>query len=106
MASGICHTDVHAAGGDWPVKPRLSFIPGHEGVGEVVKLGPGEHDVKGGDMVGNAWLWSACGTCEFFRTGRETYCPNAEYGGYTVNGSFGEYMPRGHALLCPDPGGL
>ena len=92
VASGICHTDVHAAGGDWPVKPPRPFIPGHEGVGEVVKLGPGEHDVKVGDMVGNAWLWSACGTCEFCRTGRETYCPNAEYGGYTVNGSFGEYM--------------
>lgn len=92
MASGICHTEVHAAGGDCPVKPPLPFIPGHEGVGEVVKLGPGEHDVNVGDMVGNAWLWSACGTCEFCRTGRETYCPNAEYGGYIVNGSFGEYM--------------
>ena len=57
VASGICYTDVHAAGGDCPVKPPLPFIPGHEGVGEVLKLGPGEHDVKVGDMVGNAWLW-------------------------------------------------
>ncbi|WP_291313973.1 alcohol dehydrogenase AdhP [Corynebacterium sp. UBA2622] len=91
-ASGICHTDLHAAHGDWPVKPAPPFVPGHEGVGEVVELGPGEHTVKVGDMVGNAWLWSACGECEFCRTGRETYCPQAQYGGYTVNGSFGQYM--------------
>ncbi|APT92870.1 alcohol dehydrogenase [Corynebacterium phocae] len=92
VASGICHTDVHAACGDWPVKPEPAFIPGHEGVGEVVKLGPGEHDVKVGDMVGNAWLWSACGVCEHCLSGHETRCEKAEYGGYTVDGSFGEYM--------------
>lgn len=92
IASGVCHTDVHAADGDWPVQPAPPFIPGHEGVGEVVELGPGEHPVKVGDIVGNAWLWSACGTCEFCRTGRETMCESAEYGGYTVDGSFGEYM--------------
>lgn len=91
-ASGICHTDLHAAHGDWPVKPAPPFVPGHEGVGVVVELGPGEHSVAVGDMVGNAWLWSACGECEFCRTGRETYCAQAEYGGYTVRGSFGEYM--------------
>ena len=92
QASGICHTDLHAVEGDWPVKPEPPFVPGHEGVGEVIELGPGEHPVKVGDIVGNAWLWSACGACEYCRTGRETYCPDAEYGGYTVNGSFGEYM--------------
>ncbi len=92
QASGICHTDLHAVEGDWPVKPPLPFVPGHEGVGEVVELGPGEHAVKVGDIVGNAWLWSACGECEFCRTGRETLCNEAEYGGYTTNGSFGEYM--------------
>lgn len=91
-ASGICHTDLHAATGDWPVLPEPPFVPGHEGIGEIVELGPGDHDVQVGDIVGNAWLWSACGSCEFCRTGRETYCPNAEYGGYTQNGSFGEYM--------------
>ena len=91
-ASGVCHTDLHAAEGDWPVKPEPPFVPGHEGVGEIVELGPGDHDLKVGDMVGNVWLWSACGTCEHCRTGWETLCNDAEYGGYTVNGSFGEYM--------------
>ena len=92
LTSGVCHTDLHAAQGDWPIKPGLPFVPGHEGVGEVVKLGPGEHTVKIGDLVGNVWLWSACGVCEHCRTGWETLCNNAEYGGYTVDGSFGEYM--------------
>lgn len=91
-ASGVCHTDLHALEGDWPVKPEPPFVPGHEGVGEVVALGPGDHFVEIGDMVGNVWLWSACGDCEFCRTGRETFCPDAQYGGYTVDGSFGEYM--------------
>lgn len=91
-ASGVCHTDLHAAEGDWPVKPEPPFVPGHEGVGEVVALGPGDHDVAVGDIVGNVWLWSACGTCEHCITGWETLCNAAEYGGYTVDGSFGEYM--------------
>lgn len=38
-ASGLCHTDIHAAHGDWPVKPTPPFVPGHEGVGLVEKLG-------------------------------------------------------------------
>lgn len=92
LASGICHTDLHAAEGDWPVKPGLPFVPGHEGIGEVVAVGPGVTEAAVGDIVGNAWLWSACGTCEFCITGRETFCHQAEYGGYTMNGSFGEYM--------------
>ncbi|MFI5505489.1 alcohol dehydrogenase GroES-like protein [Corynebacterium kutscheri] len=92
IASGVCHTDLHAAEGDWPVQPKPPFIPGHEGVGEVVQLGPGEHSVALGDMVGNVWLWSACGECEHCRTGWETFCDKAEYGGYTVDGSFGQYM--------------
>jgi alcohol dehydrogenase, propanol-preferring len=62
--SGVCHTDLHAAHGDWPVKPQPPFIPGHEGYGTVVALGEGVDDLKIGDKVGNAWLWSACGRCE------------------------------------------
>lgn len=90
-ACGVCHTDLHAADGDWPVKPSLPFIPGHEGVGKVVAVGPGVRSFKEGDRVGLAWLYSACGECEWCVTGWETLCPNAQYGGYTANGAFGEY---------------
>lgn len=92
VASGVCHTDLHAAGGDWPVKPNLPIVPGHEGVGYVEKIGDGVTEVKIGDLVGNAWLGSACGSCEFCGTGWETLCESQTNGGYSTNGSFGEYM--------------
>ena len=63
--SGVCHTDLHAARGDWPVKPTPPFVPGHEGAGTVVAVGEGVTRVKVGDRVGNAWLASACGECEY-----------------------------------------
>lgn len=90
--TGVCHTDLHAAHGDWPVQPSPPFVPGHEGVGEVVAVGGAVTRVKVGDIVGNAWLWTACGECEFCESGWETLCHSQKNGGYAVNGSFGEYM--------------
>ena len=90
--SGVCHTDLHAAHGDWPVKPTLPFVPGHEGVGTVVEIGDQVTRLAVGDTVGNAWLWSACGECEYCQTGWETLCPDQVNGGYSVNGSFGTHM--------------
>ena len=67
-ACGLCHTDIHAANGDWPVKPSPPFIPGHEGVGIVTELAMGEHAVGDrthkvavGDRVAMPWLGYACG---------------------------------------------
>ena len=91
IASGVCHTDLHAAEGDWPVKPTLPFTPGHEGAGVVLALGPGVTHLKVGDRVGIAWLHSACGHCEFCLSGWETLCPEQHNSGYSVNGSFAEY---------------
>lgn len=91
VATGVCHTDLHAADGDWPAKPAPPFIPGHEGAGVVVKLGAGVTHVKEGDRVGIAWLHSACGHCEFCYSGWETLCPAQQNSGYSVNGSFAEY---------------
>lgn len=103
LTSGVCHTDLHAAEGDWPVKPNPPFIPGHEGVGVVEAIGEGVTNMKVGDKVGNAWLWSACGHCEYCRTGWETLCESQENGGYSVDGSFGEYMivDATYAALLP-----
>ncbi len=67
-------------------------MPGHEGVGTVVAVGDQVTRVRVGDTVGNAWLWSACGECEYCETGWETLCPNQKNGGYSVDGSFGQYM--------------
>ena len=104
ISSGVCHTDLHAVMGDWPVKPTPPFIPGHEGVGTVVALGEGVTTLKVGQLVGNAWLFSACGECRYCRTGWETLCEKQENAGYSVDGSFGEYMlvDATYAAIIPD----
>ncbi|MFS8369336.1 alcohol dehydrogenase AdhP [Acetobacter indonesiensis] len=91
-ACGVCHTDLHAAAGDWPKKPSLPFIPGHEGVGIVAKVGSNVTWVKEGDEVGVPWLYSACGHCEHCLGGWETLCSKQEETGYSVNGCFAEYV--------------
>jgi propanol-preferring alcohol dehydrogenase len=96
-ASGLCHTDIHAAHGDWPVKPKLPLIPGHEGVGVVESVGAGVQNVKEGDRVSIPWLGWACGVCEYCASGRETLCEQQQNTGYSVDGSYAEYA-RGSAL--------
>jgi propanol-preferring alcohol dehydrogenase len=91
-ATGVCHTDLHAAEGDWPVKPKPPFIPGHEGVGHVVAVGSGVRHIKEGDRVGVPWLYTACGHCRHCLGGWETLCEEQQNTGYSVNGSFAEYV--------------
>lgn len=92
VASGVCHTDLHAAEGDWPVKPALPFIPGHEGVGYVARVGAGVKFLREGDRVGVPWLHTACGHCEHCMTGWETLCDSQQMTGYSVNGGYAEYV--------------
>lgn len=92
QASGVCHTDLHAAEGDWPVKPKPPFIPGHEGVGFVSAVGAGVKHVKEGDRVGVPWLYTACGHCRHCLGGWETLCEEQLNTGYSVNGGFAEYV--------------
>jgi propanol-preferring alcohol dehydrogenase len=96
-STGVCHTDLHAVEGDWPIKPKPPFIPGHEGVGYVAAAGRDVKHVKEGDLVGTPWLHSACGQCEHCLAGWETLCEQQQNGGYSVNGSFAEY-----AIADPD----
>lgn len=90
-ASGLCHTDIHAAHGDWPVKPALPFVPGHEGVGIVTASGPGVTRVREGDRVALPWLGYACGECKYCTTGWETLCERQRNTGYSIDGGFAEY---------------
>jgi propanol-preferring alcohol dehydrogenase len=105
-ACGVCHTDLHAAKGDWPVKPTPPFTPGHEGIGLVAAVGAGVTIVKAGDRVGVPWLYSACGHCEYCLTAWETVCAKAEFGGYTKNGGFAEYIIADPNYVAHIPTGL
>jgi propanol-preferring alcohol dehydrogenase len=105
-ACGVCHTDLHAATGDWPLKPKLPFIPGHEAIGIVVGLGAGVTIVKEGERVGVPWLYSACGHCEYCLSAWETVCEKAEFGGYTQNGGFAEYILADPNYVAHIPKGL
>ncbi|MFJ9500421.1 alcohol dehydrogenase AdhP [Brevibacillus centrosporus] len=103
---GVCHTDLHAAHGDWPVKPKLPLIPGHEGVGVVEKLGEGVTSLKLGDRVGIPWLFSACGECDYCLTGWETLCQQQQNGGYSVDGAYAEYCVAPAAYVARIPNEL
>ena len=105
-ACGVCHTDLHAANGDWAVKPSLPFIPGHEGIGIVVALGAGVTAVQLGERVGVPWLYSACGHCEHCLAAWETVCAEAQFGGYTKNGGFAEYILADPLYVAHIPAGL
>jgi propanol-preferring alcohol dehydrogenase len=103
VASGVCHTDLHAADGDWPVKPTLPFVPGHEGAGVVAAIGSAVTHVKEGDPVGVAWLHDACGACEYCVTGWETLCAAQHNSGYGVDGAFAEYAIGSAAYVARLP---
>jgi propanol-preferring alcohol dehydrogenase len=102
-ACGVCHTDLHAASGDWPVKPVPPFIPGHEAAGVVAALGPGVTEFRLGDAVGVAWLHDACLRCEYCETGWETLCEHQHNTGYSVNGGFAEYVIASAAFAARLP---
>jgi len=105
-ASGLCHTDIHAAHGDWPVKPSPPFVPGHEGVGRVVELGSGVTEVAVGDRVAMPWLGYACGTCEHCVSGWETLCLEQKNMGYSIDGGWGEYAVAYGRYVVPVPDGV
>jgi propanol-preferring alcohol dehydrogenase len=105
-AAGLCHTDIHAANGDWPVKPSPPFVPGHESVGLVVELGPGVTEHALGDRVAMPWLGYACGNCDYCVSGRETLCLSQENMGYSIDGGFGEFATAYARYSVKVPAGI
>ena len=105
-ATGLCHTDIHAAHGDWPVKPSPPFIPGHEGVGIVEELASGVTEVGVGERVALPWLGYACGTCDYCVSGWETLCLEQKNMGYSIDGGFGEYATAYARYVVKVPDGV
>jgi alcohol dehydrogenase, propanol-preferring len=106
QASGLCHTDIHAANGDWPVKPTPPFVPGHEGVGPVYAVGDGVRNVKIGDVVAVPWLGYACGECKHCLTGWETLCLKQQNSGYSIDGCYAEYFLADARFAAKVPAGI
>lgn len=104
--SGLCHTDIHAARGDWPVKPTPPFVPGHEGVGIIEVLGDGVADRTVGERVALPWLGHACGHCHYCVTGWETLCEEQQNTGYSIDGTFAEYAVADAKYVVPVPDGV
>jgi propanol-preferring alcohol dehydrogenase len=102
---GLCHTDIHAARGEWPVKPSPPFVPGHEGVGVIERVGDGAtYGLEPGMRVALPWLGYACGVCRYCNSGRETLCLEQRNMGYALDGGFAEYALgyARHVVRVPD----
>jgi propanol-preferring alcohol dehydrogenase len=105
-ASGICHTDIHTARGEWTHKPPLPLVLGHEAVGVVSRVGQGVKRVKEGDRVAVPWLHSACGCCRFCAGGWETLCESQQNTGFSVPGGYAEYVKADARYVGHVPYGL
>ena len=89
--SGVCHTDLHAWKGDWPLPTKLPLVGGHEGAGVVVAKGENVMNFEIGDLAGIKWLNGSCMACELCEQGHESNCLHADLSGYTHDGSFQQY---------------
>src|SRR5436190_1546563 len=87
VASGLCHTDLHARDGYFPNLP-YPIVCGHEGAGIVEDVGAVVTDLTPGDPVVISFPY--CGECEPCEAGRISYCSNArglKSGGRRADGS-------------------
>lgn len=103
--SGVCHTDLHAMKGDWPLATKMPLVGGHEGAGVVVAKGELVTEVEVGDHAGIKWLNGSCLACSFCMQADEPLCPHALLSGYTVDGSFQQYAIAKAAHVAKIPKG-
>ena len=101
-ACGVCHTELDEIEGR-TAPPDLPVIPGHQVIGRVKQTGPGANRLRVGDRVGVAWIYSACGECDYCRAGQENLCPDFRATGRDADGGYAQYMtvPEVYALRIP-----
>ncbi|MBI1213743.1 MAG: zinc-binding alcohol dehydrogenase family protein [Alphaproteobacteria bacterium] len=99
---GVCHTELDEIEGRTP-PPKLSAILGHQVVGHVASLGERVEGFRIDDRVGVAWIHSACGQCDFCKSGRENLCLDFRATGRDVPGGYAEYMTVPAAFAYPIP---
>ncbi|KAF8842396.1 GroES-like protein [Paxillus ammoniavirescens] len=108
ICTGVCHTDLHASRGDWPIKAKIPLIGGHEGIGEIVAIADNTEScpVKLGQRVGIKWIAYCCRDCEQCRKGLEQDCIKAEMSGFSVDGTFCQYVKSWAHQVTPIPDSL
>ena len=103
LASGICHTDLHAINGSWDKKPILPLIPGHEGAGIIEALGSKVTGFSLDQKVLIPWVGRTCRTCSFCSSGNENYCDRQFNTGYVITGTHAEYTTADFRYILPLP---
>jgi len=103
-ACGVCHTELDEIEGRMP-PPRLPLILGHQVVGSVVATGAMVRHWQPGDRVGAAWIFWACGECEYCLTDHENLCPLFQATGRDRDGGYAEFMtaPASFVFDIPAP---
>jgi propanol-preferring alcohol dehydrogenase len=101
-ACGVCHTELDEIEGRTP-PPVLPVVPGHQVVGRVVELGANANRLKVGQRVGVAWIYSACGRCEYCKRAKENLCISFRATGRDVNGGYAQYMVVSQDFAHPIP---
>ncbi|KAL1968495.1 hypothetical protein VTN77DRAFT_1705 [Rasamsonia byssochlamydoides] len=109
--SGVCHSDLGVMTNTWktlPLPTQPNQVGGHEGVGHVVKLGPGTESsrLKIGDRVGIKWVSSACTNCLACLSGSDGLCFDQKISGYYTPGTFQQYALGPANYVTPIPDGL
>jgi alcohol dehydrogenase, propanol-preferring len=102
-ACGVCHTELDEIEGRMP-PPRLPVIPGHQVVGRVEAMGEAADMFRIGDRVGVAWIYSACGHCDFCRRGEENLCEQFQATGRDRNGGYAERISVSQSFAHAIPG--
>ncbi len=102
LACGVCHTELDEIEGRTP-PPVFPVIPGHQVIGLVERTGTHVKNLKVGDRVGVAWIFSACGKCSFCLSGQENLCKDFIATGRDVNGGYAEYMVVPETFAYPIP---
>ena len=99
---GVCHTDLHVKNADFGDVTGVTL--GHEGIGRVIEVADNVDSLKVGDRVSIAWMYAACGNCEYCTTGRETLCGDVLNAGYTVDGAMAEevIVDANYAVKVPE----
>ena len=109
FASGVCHSDLHLAAGEWERFKSIVSLPlvlGHEVAGRISALGPGVEDLCEGDSVGVPWFCYTCGDCIYCQRDMEVFCENSQITGVTTNGGLAEYMLAWASHTVPIPAEL